>query len=68
MRKDPTGPREGGGTNETPGGQRSRERATAGGEREGAVFLAKDSDRQEPKQNKTKREKEKKICRVEPRG
>lgn len=67
VRKDPTGPGRAGARTrrrEVSGA----ERATAGGEREGAVFLAKDSDRQEPKQNKTKREKEKKTCRVEPRG
>lgn len=62
---------EGGGNNTTPGGQRSRERAPARGGRGGRRERALSSWQRIPtsrNRTKTKREKEKKICRVEPPG
>lgn len=62
---------EGGGKNKTPGGQRSRERAPARGGRGGRRERALSSWQRIPSsrnRTKTKREKEKKICLVEPPG
>lgn len=75
VRKEGTGPGRAGARAELGEVSRCRERTQARGgsvwRREGAVFLAKDSDRQEPKRNKTKRKKRKSArlsCRGEGRA